>query len=142
MDHEIGELAGPVVLYVSSHGTPEGLQAGGDSIDGATIGSALRDAGDLRLLHLGGCSMMRGDMAGDIRAMAAPHARFPISGFTRDVDWAASALVDLAYMDLVLEQELAPADAVEQARAMLSFAGEGARGEPLPGTDLVIVDAD
>jgi hypothetical protein len=134
---EVGQLAGPVVLYVSSHGTPEGLVAGPDVIDGATIGSALRDAGDLRLLHFGACGMMRGNIAADIRAMAAPHAPFPISGFRRDVDWAASALVDLTYMDLVLEQELEPVQAVARTVEMLDFAGDvdGA----LPGTELVIV---
>ena len=136
--HEVGQLVGPVVLYVSSHGSREGLNAGPDTIDGRTIGEALRDAGDLRLLHLGSCELLAGDAAAEIRAAAAPHAAFPISGFTVAVDWAGSAIVDFTYMSLVLEGGMDPVEAVRATRSMVSFAGEGREGDEIPGADLII----
>lgn len=137
-----GELSGlvePVVLYISSHGSRAGLAVGGETIDAATLGAALRDAGELRLLHLGSCEVMAGDAAAQIRAAAAPHEPFPISGFKVAVDWAGSAIVDFTYLDLVLEGGLEPAKAVEATRAMLTFAGPPKPdGQPISGTDLVL----
>lgn len=136
---ECAQIEEPVCLYISSHGTPEGVVAGGKTIDGKVIGKALADLGNLKLLHLGGCSLLAGDMAKTIRASSAPLAGFPISGYTRNVDWAGSALVDFTYLDLVLEKNIAPKTAVAETRKMLSFAGSTApQGSVIPCTDLVI----
>jgi hypothetical protein len=134
-----GELAGlvePVVLYVSSHGSPEGLAIGSDGISPEALGAALKNVGDLRLLHLGSCAVLAGDAPARIRAAAEKD--FPISGFVESVDWAASAIVDFTYMQLVLEQGMEPAAAVEATRRMLSFANEPGAAGPLPGCDLEI----
>ena len=134
-----GELAGlvePVVLYISSHGSPEGLGIGNDGISPEELGAALKSVGELRLLHLGSCAVLAGDAPDRIRAAAG--RPFPISGFVESVDWAASAIVDFTYMQLVLEQGLEPAAAVEATRRMLSFANEPGGTGPLPGCDLEI----
>ncbi len=138
---ELGSLVEPVVLYVSSHGTRAGIQTGDGLLDGAAIGAALRDAGDLTLVHFGACEMLAGDLPKELREAAAPHAAFPISGFPVAVDWAGSALVDFTYMELVLGRGVRPADAVRQTREMLSFArpAENSVG-PIPGTGLAILD--
>jgi hypothetical protein len=139
---ELNGLAEPVVLYVSSHGTRAGIPTGGGTVDGRTLGAALRDAGNLKLLHLGACELLAGDFASDVRAAAG--ADFPISGFTEDVDWAGSAIVDFTYLHLVLELGVEPAEAVEEVRSMLSFAGPPAEGGgPIAGCDLsVLAPAD
>lgn len=127
LDRFCAELSGlmePVVLYVSSHGTPEGICLGTDVITPEQLGTALRTVNDLRLLHLGSCALLAGDAPDRIRAAAAPHAPFPISGFVESVDWASSAIVDLSYMDLILEQGMDPIDAVAAVRRMITFAGE------------------
>jgi len=134
-----GELAGlvePVVLYISSHGSPEGLAIGSDGISPEALGAALKNVGDLRLLHLGSCAVLAGDAPARIRAAAGKD--FPISGFVESVDWAASAIVDFTYMQVVLEQGLEPARAVEATRRMLTFANEPGETGPLPGCDLEI----
>lgn len=135
---ELAALAEPVVLYVSSHGSPDGLGIGPDGISPEALGAALRDVGDLRLLHLGACAMMAGDAPARIRAAAGAGHSFPISGFVETVGWAASALVDLTYMQLVLEQGMAPADAVAATRQMLTFANAPGDTGPLAGCDLTV----
>jgi hypothetical protein len=136
---ELGGLVEPLVLYISSHGSPEGLGIGSDGISPEALGAALKNVGDLRLLHLGSCAVLAGDAPTRIRAAAGKS--FPISGFVESVDWAASAIVDFTYMQLVLEQGMDPAAAVEATRKMLSFAKEPGDTGPLPGCDLVLSPA-
>lgn len=136
---EVADLVEPVYLYVSSHGSPEGVFAGAESIDGRTIGECLRDAGELRLVHLGGCDTLGGSMGGEILAAAAPHPAFPITGFKVSVDWAGSAIVDFTYFDLLLERGFAPEQAVRAVRSMVTFAGPlGRKDDPIAGTDLTM----
>lgn len=135
---ELSGLVEPVVLYVSSHGSAEGLGIGADGVSPEALGAALRSAGDLRLLHLGACALLAGDAPERIRTAAGPGKSFPISGFVESVDWAASALVDLTYMQLVLEQGLDPADAVAATRRMLTFANPPGDTGALPGCDLAV----
>jgi hypothetical protein len=135
---ELAGLVEPVVLYISSHGSAEGIAIGPDGIPPEALGAALRSAGDLRLLHLGACALMAGDAPDRIRAAAGPDKSFPISGFVESVDWAASALVDLTYMQLVLEQGMDPAAAVAATRRMLTFANPPGETGPLPGCDLAV----
>lgn len=137
---ELAGLAEPVVLYISSHGDAHGIAAGGNSIDGATLGAALRGLDHLKLLHLGACELLAGPFAADVRAAAG--ADFPISGFTVDVDWAGSAIVDFTYLHLVLEQSLDPEPAARAVRSMLTFAGErGSSKGPIAGCDLTVLGA-
>jgi ATP phosphoribosyltransferase regulatory subunit HisZ len=56
--------------------------------------------------------------------------RFPISGYDRSVDWAASALIEFHYLDMILGRGLSPADAAQQLLRLLNYAGE----ENLPGS--------
>jgi hypothetical protein len=137
--HELSGLLEPVVLYISSHGTTAGVAVAGETIDGAAIGAALRGLDTLALVHFGSCEVLAGNEPAALLAAAGPEAAFPISGFRVAVDWAGSALVDFAYLSLVLEQGLAPAAAVRATRAMLSFAGPPrADGLPIAGADLVL----
>jgi hypothetical protein len=139
---ELAELLEPVFLYVSSHGSPQALSIGQDGIAPEQLGAALRNAGDLRLLHLGACAMLAGDAPARIRAAAAPHPPFPISGFVESVDWAASAIVDFTYLSLLLERGLEPAAAVAATREMLQFANPpGESRGVLPGCDLRVAEA-
>lgn len=136
---ELHELPDPVIVYISSHGTPEGVQAADGTIDGATIGRCLRGAGNIELLHFGACSALRGDLGNEILAAATPHARFPISGYRRDADWAGSAIVDFTYLDLILERGMSPKDAVDEVRRSLEFATHVDRKDAaIPAIDLVI----
>jgi hypothetical protein len=135
---ELAGLAEPAVLYISSHGTRAGLSSAGGTIDGTAVGAALGDAGELRLIHLGACDVLAGDFARDLRAASGKSV--PISGYTQTVDWAASAIVDFTYLNLILEGGLAPAEAQTAVRRMLSFAGEPtAEAELIAGCGLTLL---
>lgn len=137
--NEVAELPEPAIVYVSSHGTKDGVQTASGTIDGTTIGEALRNSGSIDLLHFGACSAMKGDFATRIASAAAPHAPFPISGYRRDADWAGSAIIDFAFLGLVLEHGMSPRDAVSEVRRTIEFAGDVDRkGAAVPPIDLVI----
>ena len=82
---------------------------------------------------------LAGDLPRAIRAAAGAGAGFPVSGFTRKVDWAGSALVDFTYLDLVLERGLDPIRAVQETRRLVAFASSTTTDDAaIPATDLAI----
>ena len=121
---ELAYLVEPVVLYVSSHGTEQGIQLGSEVVGAGEISAALADVPDLHLLHFGSCRVLGGGVPAAIRASRAGDARFPISGYTRDADWAGSAITDFTYLELVLARGIAPAAAVRHTLRTVLFAGE------------------
>ncbi len=112
----------PIVFYVSSHGTEKGITVGSEILDGMFIGEQLKFAPDVKLVHLGACLAMAGPTPADIRKTSGLAA--PVSGYTRTADWAGSAVIDFAYLDLVLSRKMLPGDAVKQIQDSVSFAGE------------------
>jgi hypothetical protein len=112
----------PVVLYISSHGTEQGITVGKETLTGDFIGRQLRHASDLKLVHLGACLAMAGETPRKIRE--ASGLDVPVSGYTKVADWAGSAVIDLSYLDLVLSRQLEPGEAVRQMRENVTFAGE------------------
>lgn len=119
---ELPYLNEPVVLYVSSHGTGEGITVGKQVLSGEFIGRQLRYAPEVRLVHLGACETMAGAAPAALRKACGQD--LPVSGFTRVADWAGSAVIDFAYLDLVLSRGMAPGEAVRQIRKSITFAGE------------------
>jgi hypothetical protein len=128
---EIMYLAEPAVLVIASHGTAEGLNAYGEIIDGTVLADGLRYADNLRLMHFSACLMMeKGESSPWYQAL---NASFPISGYTTTVDWAASALTEFLYLDMVLSKGLTPADAAAKLPELLPFSGDkGVAGSPYP----------
>jgi len=136
---ELTYLNEPVVFYVSSHGTAKGITVGGETLDGSFIGEQLRLAPEVKLVHLGACLAMSGAVPEDIRRASGLAA--PVSGYTRTADWAGSAVIDFAYLDLVLARKLPAAEAVKQIKDSVAFANEkGKAGSALAPAGLKIVD--
>ncbi len=136
---ECAQLEEPVVLYLSSHGSPQGIASPQGLVSGEVIGRAVARIPRLKLLHLGACEALAGDLPRAIRAAAGDGAGFPVSGFTRKVDWAGSALVDFTYLDLVLERGLDPIRAVQETRRLVAFASSTTTDDAaIPATDLAI----
>ena len=77
------------------------------------IGEQLREASSVKLIHLGACLTMAGSAPQEIRK--ASKLSVPVSGYTRTADWAGSAVIDFAYLDLVLSRQMAPGEAVREA---------------------------
>ena len=111
---EVAFLAEPTVVLVSTHGTPEGLSVGDSEIAPEVIAECLSLASNVELLHLAGCDLMRGTAPERIRAALPQAHRFPISGYTTTVDWAASALADLTYLTFVFLRGRSPEEAVQK----------------------------
>jgi hypothetical protein len=138
---ELPYLAEPVVLYLSSHGTQQGLTSSGKTIGAEAIAQCIQDAGNLRLLHFGSCLIAGGDVPRKIHETLGPAATFPISGYTRTADWGGSAVVDFTYLDLIFSHGLSPGEAVTKTRQMLSFARDRSdQRDPIPPAGLVIFE--
>lgn len=118
---EASLLAEPVVLYFSGHGTPEGLETESGPAGAEALAAPLRAGGDYLLAHFGSCDVMNGKVPSELHRLV-PGARFPISGFAQPVDWAASAVTDFMYLDLILSRDLPPAKAAEELKRLMPFA--------------------
>ena len=121
---EVAYLAEPVVLCVATHGTPKGVTVSGKTIGAAALAGALRHCDNLRLLHFSACLMMKDRLASEMVGALAGQAAFPISGYRTSVDWAASAIIEFLYFDLILLRGMAPEAAEKQLGKLLPFAGD------------------
>jgi hypothetical protein len=119
---ELQYINEPVVLYISSHGTEAGITVGKNTLSGEFIGQQLRHARNIKLVHLGACLTMAGNAPTEIRA--ASGLKTPISGYTKEADWAGSAVIDFMLLDLILCRQIPPAEAVRQVQKSMTFAGE------------------
>jgi hypothetical protein len=137
---ETAYLAEPVVLVIATHGTPEGVVAGGRTIGGREIATHLRLAGNLKLLHFSACLVMKDRLARDILAHVGKDASFPVSGYTQSVDWGASAVAEMLYLELVLSRGKHPDEAARSLRELMPFtAEERVQGAPFESLGLTLV---
>jgi hypothetical protein len=130
---ELLYLAEPVVLVLATHGTPDGLTAQGELIDGRPVVDSLRQADNVLMLHFSSCLVLEDGSGSDFTRLLREQAPFPISGYATTVDWAASALIEFTYLDMILARGLAPEAAAAQVTRLLAFAGDRAPAEsPFP----------
>jgi hypothetical protein len=132
---ELPYLAEPVILHISSHGTPEGIPlADGKILGPDAIADAIKDIATLRLVHFGTCETAGGQVPLKIQTLLKQQSgpSTPISGYTNNADWAGSAVIDFTYLNLILERRLDPADAVKQTKILLPFANKN----PLPNSSI------
>lgn len=138
---EIAFLAEPVVLVIATHGSPKGLVAGEDTVVAKDLSPHLAYAETIDLLHFAACSVMKGTMATDLLKELKGQASFPISGYTRDVDWGASAVLEFMYYDLILSRGIPPRTAAEKLLKIIPFAGKGkVSGAPFESADFRFLD--
>jgi hypothetical protein len=133
---EICYLAEPVCLVIAAHGSSKGVALeGGRSAGAKALAETLRHASNLKLLHFSSCEVLKGRMAADIQAAVPRSVMFPVSGYTTTADWAASAMVDFLFLDLILTRGLSPEQAAGQVVKLMPFAGdktvEGSALKPL-----------
>lgn len=121
---ELAFVAEPVVLVISSHGTPEGVSVGEQTIGPTAISESLKYAATVELLHFSCCSLLSSTCATDIVAALRDTAPFPVSGYTTEVDWASSAVIEFMYLDLILSRGMDAAAAAEELTRLMPFAGE------------------
>jgi hypothetical protein len=122
---ELMYLPEPAVLVIATHGNDQGLMAHGQPIGPRVLVHNLPKAESLMLLHFSACLMLNDGPAGETARALHSVGAFPVSGYTTSVDWAASAILEFTYFDLILSRGMPPALAAEQVGRLLSFAGDG-----------------
>ncbi|MDF1660298.1 MAG: hypothetical protein P1V97_00900 [Planctomycetota bacterium] len=138
---DIAFLPEPVVLVIASHGTPQGLVAGDDTVTAKDLGPHLTYAHNIELLHFAACSVMRGKVANNLQSELEGLNSFPISGYTRDVDWGASAVLEFMYYELILTHGIPPKKAAAKLLKILPFAGKDkVSGAPFESADFRFLD--
>jgi hypothetical protein len=137
---ELMYLPESVAVVLASHGTTDGLAVHGNSMSTHGLVESLRYADNILLLHFSSCLMMQDGKASELARALQEVVRFPISGYDRSVDWAASALIEFHYLDMILGRGLGPADAAETVVRVLGYAGEkDVPGSPYPAAGFRIL---
>jgi hypothetical protein len=121
---EVAYLAEPVVVSLATHGSRAGASVGGHTIGAKAIADSFRYATNIRVLNFSACEMMKDRLAREVVDALDKDRRFPISGYTTSVDWAASAIVEFAYYELILVRDMPPEQAMRQVKKLLPFAGD------------------
>ena len=130
---ELLYLPEPVALVFATHATQEGLSAHGELIRAEPLAEILRHADNIQVLHFSSCLLMDSGPVGNFAQIFHEKLPFPISGYTTSVDWAASALIEFTYLDMILARRLPPQVAADQVTKLLAFAGdEAAEDSPYP----------
>ncbi len=120
---EAAFLPEPVLLVIATHGLAEGLQVDGQSIDERMLADNLRFSENIMLLHFSSCLILKGDFAKNMLKRIVKKNRFPVSGYTTSVDWAASVNIEFMYFDLMLNRDYAPDEAARDLLKILPFSG-------------------
>src|SRR5262249_16422447 len=121
-------IAEPVVLMLATHAQPDGITVHGQTIGVPALIDSLRDVGNLRHLHFSACLLMQDPAVVETLRAFSTQARVPISGYTTSVNWAQSAIIEFAFLEMILSLDMPSAEAAEQLVKVLPFAGS----QPLP----------
>lgn len=122
---EIALLPDPVVVSIASHGETEGLTVNGKTIPASVIADGLKYAVNMKALHFSSCLVMQKSFGKDVfKALKDRGLSVPVSGYKRSVDWAASALFEMNYFDLILSRGMPASKASKAALTMYPALGE------------------
>jgi hypothetical protein len=136
-------LSGPIVLVLATHGLPHGIPVGGSTVEVCKVVDSLRYAGDVRLMHFSACLLMQDPAVVASLRVLSTSARLPMSGYSTSVNWAASAIIEFTYLEMILNKGMTPAEAAQQLTRLLPFAGaEGVPDGAFPpaGFQLILPD--
>lgn len=140
---ELWYVPDPVMLVVATHSKEQGILLEGKTILPAVFEEGLKYVPDLRLLHFSACLLMKEAALVDGWRRVAARLRTHVSGYATSVNWAASAIIEFTYLELMFAQGLSPARAAEEVVRLLAFAGPGpVPGGALPAADFRLVGPD
>jgi hypothetical protein len=140
---ELWYVPDPVVLVVATHSKEHGIQLGGKTVLPAAFEEGLRYVPDLRLLHFSACLLMKEPALVEGWRRLANRLGTSVSGYATSVNWAASAIIEFTYLELMFAQNLTAARAAEEVVKLLTFAGAGTPpGSVLPAADMRFVGPD
>lgn len=129
---EVPFLVEPTVLVLASHGDESGLTLSGGVVGAERIARALDEAPNVYLAHFSSCAVMGGRLPDRVLESMTDRRPLSLSGYAVPVDWAASAVLEYLYFDLVVGQRFSPGDAARIVGRELRFAGDRqTEGSPL-----------
>ena len=118
-----------------------GLETESGPATAAILAGPLRAGGNVALVHFGSCDVMKGAVPAELQRLSGAGARFPVSGFAQPVDWAASAVTDFMYLDLILSRDLTPAKAAAELERLMPFTGRENSTTPYDGVSFRLLAA-
>ncbi len=111
---ETAFLAEPFILVLAGHGSKDGILAADESVGASDITGAMNYSTSAKLIHFSACDIMKGTFTSAI----------PVSGYKTSVDWAASAIAEFMYFDLILNRNLKPKSAAALLTKLMPFTAE------------------
>jgi hypothetical protein len=122
---EVAYFPEPTVVTVASHGSNDGLGVDGTTISANTVAEGLKYAANLKALHFSSCSVMKDNFGKEVfKALADAGIKTAVSGYQNPVDWAASALFEMTYLELLLSRGMNAPEASATALSMFPIAGK------------------
>lgn len=119
---EASMLPGDLYLLISSHATVDGVSCRGGMIPLATLVECIESVSrNARLVHFSSCEIMGGRLPA---MLGRQRGGTFVSGYDRSVDWSASGIIEIYYLNLMLEFGLDPEVAAATVLASISFAGD------------------
>lgn len=126
---EASMLPGDIYLVISSHATANGVSCRGGTIPLPVLVDCVKSVtANAVMVHFSTCEIMGGRFPALLERAGT---EVFVSGYDRSVDWAASGIIEIYYLNLMLEFGLEPARAAEAVLQSISFAGDepGAQDE-------------
>ncbi len=121
---EIALLPEPVVVSIASHGETDGLTVEGKIIPASVVAEGLKYAVNMKALHFSSCLVMQKSFGREVfKLLKDGGIQTTVSGYKKSVDWAASALFEMNYFDLILSRGMAAPKASKTALIMYPALG-------------------
>lgn len=121
---ESSGLPGDLYLVIASHGTSAGIELAAGTVSPRDFLKAIEPCGNLAMVHFSCCEVMEGDLPqAIIDSRESWPSGFLVSGYTRSVDWGASGVIEIFYLNQILENGLEPPDAAASVIEDIGFAG-------------------
>jgi hypothetical protein len=122
---EVAYFPEPTVVTIASHGWEDGIGVDGTRISASAVAEGLKYAANLKTLHFSSCSVMKDKFGKEVfNALADVGIKTAVSGYQNPVDWAASALFEMTYFDLLLSRGMNAPEASATALSMFPIAGK------------------
>jgi hypothetical protein len=124
---ESSGLPGDLYLVIASHGSSSGVELASGTVSSRDFLQAIEPCRNLAMVHFSCCEIMAGGLP---RAIVASRDSWPegflVSGYTNSVDWGASGIIEISYLNQILENGMAPPEAAASVLDDIDFSGASA----------------
>ena len=121
---ESSGLPGDLYLIIASHGSGSGIELASGTVSSRDFIQAIEPCRNLAMIHFSCCEIMSGSLP---RSIIASRDSWPdgflVSGYTESVDWGASGIIEIFYLNQILENGMEPPAAAASVLDDIDFAG-------------------